>query len=143
MNFRKLLYTTAAIGLFAQPLIAAQVPNTVGPLDVMPLVNPQVNGHMSGVIDNANGALPPVISGSACTGALAGTQLSDFAGAVVPSGAGTCIITFSHAYRTAPVCVGINSSATTALPLFSATTTALTITSAAAATSVQYICIGY
>ena len=140
---RKLLYTLSAAALFGASAFAAQVANTVGPLDVAPIINPQINGHMSAVIDNAPGALPPVIAGTACTGALAGATLTDFAGAVVPSGAGTCTVTFSHAYRNAPICIANNSSAVTALPLASATTTVLTITSAAAATSVQYVCIGY
>ena len=122
--------------------LAAQIAAGSGVVDQQYLMNPVVQGHMNSILEPSPGIAAPVITGSACTGALANVPLTDMAGAVVPSGAGTCIITFAHAYNNIPICVGINSSATTALPLFAATKTALTITSAAAATSVQYICIG-
>jgi len=129
------LAVSAGLAYGAQIAASVVAPQTM-------LLNPVVSGHLQPALGQDAGIATPVITGSACSGALSGVVPTDLAGAVVPSGSGTCIVTFAKAFNQIPVCVGINSSATTALPLLSASKTALTITSAAAATSVQYICVG-
>jgi hypothetical protein len=77
------------------------------------------------------------ISGAGCS---IGAGSDDTTGTIVDSGASTCVLTFSKAFTAAPVCVTQGSLAAT-LPTSVPTTTTLTVIIAAAST-VQYICIG-
>lgn len=85
---------------------------------------------------------PPAASSCGTSPTIASGS-TDVAGSFTTgSGASACTITFSVAYANTPHCVVVAPSGA-ALPAFSASTTAMSLTTVAASTAYNYFCVGH